>query len=263
MIERAEAIRFDRIADAGRNLPLRVTVETVAGDEIEVFLKPSGRPELSVSRLASEVLAACIAGHLGLPVCQPLLVNMSPEWIASIPDAGLRAILEDSSPIAFGSKAAGPGWRQWSAEDVLTNGRKTTALGIFAFDAFIENPDRMPRNPNLLVKGDEFRMIDHELSLIVRGRFPAPAPWSQGYLAPMFQQDGHVFASRLRGTNVDLGPLRDGWSSLSDHDLGDYEASIPLEWAEAADAITAALTHLRAVRDRIDDCLGEIGRALA
>lgn len=186
---------------------------------------------------------------------------MSPAWIASTPDE-VQAVLQVSNPVAFASAAAGVGWRQWSAEDILIAPRRSAALGIFAFDAFLNNPDRKPSNPNLLVKGDEFRLIDHELALFVRGVFPPPRPWQVGNLAHMMEADGHVFAARLRGSALDLAPLRTAWSDLSDDDLNDYEASLPGQWAEASESVTAALTHVRAVRDRIDECLVEIGRAL-
>jgi len=263
MISRAIATRYDRLADSGRNLPLRVVVETQDGEEVEVFLKPSGCPELSVVGLAHEAIAACIAGHIGLPICRPFLVELTPAWIASVHDTEVRDLLQLSSSVAFGSTSAGPGWKSWSSEDVLTNARRSTALGIFVFDAFIENPDRKPSNPNLLVRGDEFRIIDHELALFVRGIIPRPTPWQAGYLGYMLGADRHVFANRLRGGTLDLNPIRTAWSSLSDDDLSDFEASLPGEWADASDAVTAALTHIRAVRDRIDECLAEIGRTLA
>ena len=79
----------------------------------------------------------------------------------------------------------------------------------------------------------------------------------------MMGPDGHVFANRLRGAALDLDPIRTAWSNVSDDDLSDYEASLPGQWAEAGEAVTAALTHIRAVRDRIDECLVEIRRTLA
>ncbi|RYF00398.1 MAG: hypothetical protein EOO77_34095, partial [Oxalobacteraceae bacterium] len=84
MIRYADAIRFDRLAEQGRNQPLRVTVETDDGEELEIFLKPSGRPEMGVEGMANELFAACVAGHLGLPTCEPIVVRMSQDWIASI-----------------------------------------------------------------------------------------------------------------------------------------------------------------------------------
>jgi hypothetical protein len=263
MISWASAIRYDREALSGRNLPLLVSVETTEGEEYEVFLKPSGRPELSVTGLAAEVLAACLAGHLGLPICRPFLVELAPEWIVSIPDSTVRDMLSKSNPVAFGSQSAGLGWRPWVAEDILTQARRAAALAIFAFDAFIENPDRKPSNPNLLVKGDALRIIDHELALRVMGIFPRPAPWKEGNLAHMMVPDGHLFAGRLKGSPLDLIPIREAWSGLTDDHLSDYEACLPLQWADAMGMVAAALTHVRTVRDRIDDCLEEVGRALS
>lgn len=78
----------------------------------------------------------------------------------------------------------------------------------------------------------------------------------------MMEPDAHVFANRLRGGDLDLNAIRTAWSNLSDNDLADYEASLPWQWAEAGGAVTAALTHIRAVRDRIDECLVEIRRTL-
>lgn len=128
--------------------------------------------------------------------------------------------------------------------------------------AFIENPDRKPSNPNLLVKGDEFRVFDHELSLRTIGVFPKPEPWRVGYLDLLMRPDGHVFAGRIRRADVDLTRVRAAWLSLSDDCLADYEAALPMEWNEAAGMVEAALSHVRMVLDRIDDCLREIGRIL-
>jgi hypothetical protein len=262
MISLAVATRYDRVAESGRSRPLRVVVETDDGAEHEVFLKPSGRPELGVIGLASEAIAACIAGRVGLPICRPFLVQLTPDWVASVHDGEVRQVLQASSPIAFASTAAGRGWKPWSSEDVLTSTRREAALKILVFDAFVENPDRRPINPNLLVKGDEFRIIDHELSLRLGNLMFRPTPWQTGYFSHLMRPDSHVFSNRLRGGALDLGTIRAAWSGVSDDDLADYEASLPSQWAEAGGAVAAALTHVRTVRDRIDECIEEIRRAL-
>jgi hypothetical protein len=245
---------------------LRVTVEVDGGEQLDVFLKPSARPEVGIEGMANELLAACVAGHLELPVCEPIAVRMSPEWIGSIQDVGLQQTLTRSCPIAFGSVAAGSGWRAWTEDDRIIGERRAAALGIFAFDMFSENRDRVVSNPNLLIRGDSFRIIDHELCFRIRQcLFPKPEPWQLGYLQGATQHgpSGHVFGALLRGDRyLEYGPLRLAWTSLSDDALSDYGASIPNEWASATNAVEDALTHLRAVRDRIDECLAEVERAL-
>jgi hypothetical protein len=267
LIRRGAAVRFDRVAECGRNEPLRVLVEMDDdGSELEVFLKPSGRPEVGIEGMANELLAACVAGHVGLPVCEPVVVELSPEWIASIPSVSLREMLKRSCPLAFASRSAGDGWRRWTREDRLGGERRPLALGIFAFDVFTENVDRLVSNPNLLIRGDEFRIIDHELCFGLRMKlFPRPEPWREGYLEARVAPggDAHVFGQLLKGDRyIDIPALRPAWESLSDEVLTDYGAMLPPEWSEAANAVTDGLTHLAQVRDRIDECLTEVKRAL-
>lgn len=267
LIRRGSAIRFDRLAEGGRNEPLRVVVEMFDdGTEREVFLKPSARPEVGIEGMTNELLAACIAGHIRLPICEPVLVELQQEWIDSIPQPGIRELLAASSPVAFGSTSAGDGWRRWTTEDRATGERRATALSVFAFDAFVENADRLVSNPNLLVRGDEIRIIDHELCFRIRTLlFPPPRPWLEGNLERLVASgsNSHVFGPLLRGDRyVDVPALKAPWESLSDDALNAYGACIPPEWGAAAEAVTDALTHLREVRDRIDECLTEIKRAL-
>jgi hypothetical protein len=148
-------------------------VETTDGAEHEVFLKASARPELGIEGLSNEALPACLAGET-------------------------REMLQRSSAVAFGSEAAGRQWRIWSAGDRITAALGAAALEILAFDAYIENDDRRPSNPNCLVKGDALRIIDHELAFRISQKlFPRPEPWKAGYLQRLLAPDGHVRSKRI------------------------------------------------------------------
>ena len=263
MIKRALATRYDRAAESGRTQPLRVAVEVEDGRECEVFLKPSAAPGLDVEGLANEVLAACIGSQLGVPCCEPFLVEITPEWTASIIDPPARAVLDRSNSIAFGSLSAGEGWRPWLQSDVVTQDRRDAALAVLAFDALGENPDRRPSNSNLLVKGAHLRAIDHEMMFRIRMLLPRPAPWAVGGLNRLTGPDAHVLVPLLRGIqNLDFDPAVAAWSDLSDEVLADCEACLPLQWAAAAEAVTGTLGHLRNVRARIDECMTELRRVL-
>lgn len=261
MIRRGEAVRFDGLTEGGRNRPLKVLVELV-DCEVEVYLKPSGRPEVGFEGMANEVFAACVANHLNLPVCEPILVDLTPEWIASIKDASTRQMLNVSCPVAFGSISTGPGWRKWQPDDILPAENRTLAKGIFAFDAFTENHDRTQgNNPNLLVRADEFRLIDHELSFRIRMQlFPPPSPWSLGGLNGMV---GHALLNQIRRSrHPDVIDLRPQWASLSDEALSYYESLLPAEWQSVLNFVNDAKKHLNNVRERLDDCLDEVQRVL-
>lgn len=264
MVKQAVAIEYRGLADRGRNEPLIVLAETADGELLELFVKPSGRPELGIEGLANEMFAACIAGELGLPVCEPVFVELEPEWIETIPDARLRQVLLNSSRLAFGSRSAGDGWKIWSSEENVLGARRPIATAIFAFDAFTGNDDRRAEKPNLLVRGDELRIIDHELCFRIRQKlFPRVAPWELGNLTRLTLAQNHVLGAVLKGDRwLDLPALRPPWMGLSNDCLEDYEAALPAEWAAAAGPIADAVEHLKTVRDRIDECLEEVQRAL-
>ncbi len=264
MIRIIEAIEYRGIAVGGRNEPLQVMGEDQDGTPVELYLKPSGRPELNVESLANELLAAIVAGALNLPICEPLLVEMSQEWIDSIQDHNLRAVLNASNPIAFGSRNAGVGWQLWSTGDRILGERRQKALAIFAFDAFTGNPDRRDTKPNLLVRGEDFRIIDHEFCFGIRTKlFPKIAPWELGNLSNLVYPEHHVLGPLLRGDRfIDIDALREPWAAISDDRLEEFETCIPQQWAAAAQAMSDALEHVKIVRDRIDDCLAEIERVL-
>ena len=266
MIRNAQAIRYDGTVSSqfGRNEPLRVVAETDDGEEIEVFLKISARPELGVEGLANELIAAFIAGQLNLPICEPFLVHLSTDWIESISDTATRNAVRQSVPLGFGSRSAGDGWKTWAAADHILGDRRPVALSIFAFDAFTENADRRPIRPNILIRGNEFRIIDHETCFRIRLILVPPArPWEIGNLSRLTMPDSHIFGHLLKGDRrVDVASLRPAWLGLSNDFLADCEACVPAQWQEAAGAVQDAVNHLRAIRDRIDECLTELQRAL-
>ena len=137
------------------------------------------------------------------------------------------------------------------------------ALATFAFDAIIQNPDRRSGNPNCLVRGDAFRIFDHELTFahgLILGWKP---PWVPGGLQLLEQPGFHIFRRELRGKNLDFPTVRESWKHLIDSRIDGYADVVPAEWAQAATDVAGAITLIKSARDRIDDCLAEIQRVLA
>ncbi len=137
------------------------------------------------------------------------------------------------------------------------------ALATFAFDAIIQNPDRRSGNPNCLVRGDAFRIFDHELAFahgLILGWKP---PWVPGGLQLLEQPGFHIFRRELRGKNLDFPAVRESWKHLIDSRIDGYADVVPAEWAQAATDVAGAITLIKSARDRIDDCLAEIQRVLA
>lgn len=269
MIRRASAIRFNRKAESGRTEPLRATVVTDdADEERDVILKVSAAKESSIESLSNEMLGAMLAADLGLPVAEPLLVFIDEDFIASIPVADVRVRLQASSRVAFAASDLGKQWRRWQSSDRLKQVQYGSALAVLAFDAFVGNSDRSPHNPNLMVKGDDWRLIDHEAAFSFRLKlFPRCQPWVLGNLHGICAAGAdseHVFAAGLMGkSGLDFGAVQAAWSDLSDVRLSQYDAVLPEEWEEARPYLAEAIGHLRHVRDNVDLCLTELKRVLS
>jgi hypothetical protein len=264
MLETIVPIRFHAAVTSGRTKPARIECEKQDKSTVEVVAKFSEGCDRKGVGLAMEVVAASLAADLGLPVPCPYLLDMQVAFVASMADADLRKLMQDSHPVAFGSTNVGSGFRIWSTADKISGTLAAEALAIFCFDGFIVNDDRRTSNPNLLVKGSEIRIIDHESAFVHRmlalsGWRP---PWVQGGLAPLASPGHHIFYAGLRGLQLDLGPVELAWTGITDARLQEYRNSVPHQWAASA-AVDDAINLIRDIRGNIQAALTEVRRVLA
>ena len=265
-IERVEAIRFDRIMSSGRTSPLLLACEKTDGSVMEAVVKFATGGECTRSSLCAEVIASQLAADLGLPTPTPVIVTWSPEFAVSLVDQQAREIVMKSAPPAFGSTLITDGFTTWSAgRKIVGHEARQVALAIFFFDAMIGNSDRRDARPNILVRGDAFRLIDHELAfrdylLLMK----PPAPWTLGGLNDLEAPGAHIFTAQLarEAKNLDFAQIRAAWAGLSDCQIEAYEASLPLDWTADPRLATFAVTRIKECRNRIDDCVAECRRAL-
>ena len=217
--------------------------------------------------MAREVVASCLAADLNLPVPKPYLVKISPDLVAAVADVGIKKQLEGSNPVGFGSTKVGSQFSAWTTGDRVTDEMLPSALGALLFDAVIENADRRASNPNCLVAGDRFRLIDHELA------FPLSSqvlnwcpPWKIGGMQWLCRANGHIFCRDLklksRKLLLHFAVLKKKWSAVSDSRLRKYRQVVPPEWATALPAVDEALIRIRNARDNFGGIIAEIKRIL-
>src|SRR3954468_6451046 len=101
MLGRALALEYVRQMGAGRTCPLMVNCEKPDGSVVSVVAKFSDFCDQRETHLAREILGACLAADLALPVPEPMLIEIPGGWSDIIPDPLLRARVAASSPIAF------------------------------------------------------------------------------------------------------------------------------------------------------------------
>ena len=263
MLGRVIANEVIREAKSGRTKPVLMLCEADTDEAIEVFCKLSAGCFEGVTSLAREVVAACLAIDLNLPVPTPYLVEI-PSTLASVvtvPDIAER--LGASSPVGFGSAKVGNQFSVWTSGSRVSESMLPSALGAFVFDAVIDNADRKPSNPNCLVARDRLRLIDHELAFPSTAGLPGwRPPWQVGALSWLDRVDGHLFCRDLKTRNLDFGPLRQRWSAMSDDRLLEYRQAIPPEWDAAHPAVEEALDRIRNARDNLDGVIAETRRVL-
>lgn len=264
MLSHVTAVRFDGRVQTGRTVPCRLTCEAADGTEVEVVAKLSGGCDRKVTALAMEAIAALLAADLDLPVPEPFIVTLEPEFIAGLSDAFVATMARGSNPLAFGSKHLPPGYTSWPVGKSIPKDAFATAAEIFAFDALILNDDRRPANPNCLFSGSSLAIYDHEMSFpATEGIIGWQPPWVIGALESYKQTRRHLFSEQLCGKALSFDRLAGAWLAVTDERLAAYRAALPEEWTSAGQYADRALSYIGHVRDNVEAALLEVGRVLS
>ena len=207
MLGRVTASEVIREAISGRTKPVLMLCEADTDGAVEVFCKLSAGCFEGVTGLAREVVAACLATDLNLPVPTPNLVEIPWTLASVVTDPDIAERLGASSPVGFGSAKVENQFSVWTSGSRVTDVMLPTALGAFVFDAVIDNADRKPSNPNCLVARDRLHLIDHELAFpSTSGLLGWRPPWQAGALDWLDRPDDHLFCRELKNAISTLVP---------------------------------------------------------
>jgi hypothetical protein len=154
------AVRFERAMTSGRTRPLVLACEEADANAddptpTEFLVKLRGSVQAGGVGLTCELIAAEVARFLDLPVPEPAVVEITEEFVRSVPDVESREALRKSLGLNFGSRYLSGGYGTWPTGKVVPLSLRPVASEIITFDAFIQNPDRRAERPNLLWKGEE------------------------------------------------------------------------------------------------------------
>ncbi len=223
MIERVRAMRYDGPLGNGRTKPVRFSCYDSKAVEIDLIAKLSGGCDMGERSLGIELLSACLAADLKLPIPKPYLVEIPDMLFQNMRDSIAADYLTRSSSLAFGSTYVGTQFSTIQSGFTMSDTQAKAAWPIFLFDGIIQNVDRRVGNPNCLVKGDQFRIIDHEAALITRNILGWKPPWTLGGFQYLAGGQPHIFLAGLRGRDIDSQAVHDLWSSLRNDRFQEYE----------------------------------------
>ena len=261
MLRRVIAIEYMRPMKSGRTSPLLLKCAHDDNSIVEVVVKFSEFCDQHQENLAVEAFAACLAGDLGLPIPEPVLVEISDEWAQIVPDSELKRKILSSSRVAFGSRLVTGGYSVWTPSTQISEAMVNIAAAIFAFDGIIQNVHRRTKNPNCLVRGESIRIFDHELAFGHKLMLNWQPPWARNGLNWLETIGAHIFRSQLlKRSQINFDEIRSAWIAVTDIRLAEYENALPVEWSAASSRIADAVSLVRDARVNIDACITEIQR---
>lgn len=263
MLSHVTAVRFDGRVQSGRTVPCRLTCEAADGAEVEVVAKLSDGCDRKAMALVMEAIAAMLAADLDLPVPEPFLVTLEPEFIAGVPDETVSDMARRSNPVAFGSKHLPPGYTSWPVGKAIPKDALATAAEIFAFDVLIVNDDRRSVNPNCLFSGSSLAIYDHEMAFFTEGIVGWQPPWEISSLDSFKQTRRHLFSEQLCGKAVNFDRFAGAWLTITNERLAAYRAALPDAWNAASQHADQALMYIGQVRDNIEAAPQEVRRVIS
>lgn len=180
-VRRVQVLRYVTPLREGGSLPAIVE----ADDDGMYVVKFRGAGQ-GPKALFAELIAASLGRALGLPVPEPVLVDLDLALGLAEPDPEIQGLLERSAGLNMGLDYL-PGSLPLGVADTAGISHDLAADVVW-FDAFLQNVDRTPRNPNLLLWHRNLWLIDHGAALYTQhswsndvealvagagGRFPA------------------------------------------------------------------------------------------
>jgi hypothetical protein len=194
-----QAIAYEKIElKGGSTKPLVFTIDK-NGVYIPYVVKIfSENQQFQYDALAKECLAYTIAQEFELPQPDAALIMFGEELLANIPEEIAHRLKQNTQSLHYGTQLMNDYilfHKNFHGKDLETSDHET----LFAFDALIYNLDRNYKKPNLLVRANDYLLIDHELSLPISESFLRQAKendFSYIYNNPKFSD--HIFLPFLR-----------------------------------------------------------------
>ena len=161
------ATRYVQPLREGGSLP--AVVDTRDGGMFVAKFRGAGQ---GVKALIAEIIVGLLAQEAGLPTPEIALIEIPDSFGRSEPDPEIQDLLRASHGLNFGARYLDGAFNfDGNAASELIS--PELAAKIVWFDAFVSNPDRSHRNPNLMVCGRKPFLIDHGAALYAQHDWPS------------------------------------------------------------------------------------------
>jgi len=240
-LPRLRAVAFQCELPTGATRPCVFSCEDADGRQSgEYVVKLHADVRGGRTGLLFEFLAAQLAHHFGIPMPRAALVELGEDLGAVMPDRTIKDRIARSAGLNFGTRFMAGGYVTWPVDDPVPVALRQTGVEILAFDAVIDNADRRREKPNLLWKGDELLVIDHEMAFAFTRLIGQPHRPFEGNATDFLSQ--HPLCAGLRRAEVDLDRFTGELEAVSGSVIEGICSAVPQDFgAEYLDRIAAWL----------------------
>lgn len=214
----------------------------VEGDDAGLYVLKFRGAGQGPKVLVAELLAAGVAGVLGLDVPELVLMTLDGELARTEADPEIQALIKASVGLNIASDYL-PGAVTY--DPMVAPPDADLASRIVWFDAFITNVDRTAKNVNMLVWHRRLRLIDHGAAFIMHHDWDGALARSR---EPFQRISEHVLlplASRLDEVDAEMA------AKLTPDVLADLVAAIPVEWLEDSGGAARRADYLTYMTQRL------------
>ena len=161
------ATRYVQPLREGGSLP--AVVDTESGGMFVVKFRGAGQ---GIKALIAELIVGQLAEKAALPTPEIALIEIIEEFGRTEPDPEIQDLLRASHGTNFGARYL-DGAFNFDSNAAAEFIAPELGAKVVWFDAFVSNPDRTHRNPNLMLCGRKPYLIDHGAALYVQHDWPS------------------------------------------------------------------------------------------
>lgn len=208
-----------------------------------------------------ELLGSLIAKELGLLAPDPVLINISEEYLDILLGNELWLVASRSTGANFGSEYHTDYNLPLLANVKVNDNLFRNLTDLFAFDMFIRNSDRRKQKPNFLTDGDDLLVIDHELAFSFMMEIPKNRePWIFTENDKVWIKN-HFCYDRLKGTIIDFSGFTSKLNCINENFWSKFEEILPTAW-RVPDQVDEIKSYLNSITQQSELFSKELTRIL-
>ncbi len=227
------------------NKPLLITgINKESGEKLDYVVKLKAAERMSNEASMRELLACFISMEFDLPVIQPAIVEITPEFVETLKANDSWQPANKSLGNNFGSLNL-TDHKILIINQPLNNHQLLHAQNAFFFDMFIQNSDRTTNKPNVLTNGNDLVILDHEIAFGFI--FPPSLTikiWEMTEVGKEWVRN-HCLLPLIKGKEYNFNELSEKMDNLNTAFWVKAASLIPPEWmTDQFVSIRATLTNI-------------------